>query len=78
MYRLMSKMGYKAELIQYRKRIEEEPVNHDLGKAYANTLYEFFGDYIGAEMIFGEKNLDLIFLLENILKFPHFVMIRKV
>lgn len=42
MYRLMSKMGYKAELIQYRKRIEEEPVNHDLGKAYANTLYEFF------------------------------------
>lgn len=42
MYKLMSKMGYKAELVQYRKRIEEEPVNHDLGNTYANALYEFF------------------------------------
>ncbi len=42
MYRIMRKMGCQAKLIQYRKRIEEEPVNHDLGNPYANSIYEFF------------------------------------
>ena len=42
MYRIMCKMGCQAKLIQYRKRIEEEPVNHDLGNPYANSIYEFF------------------------------------
>lgn len=42
MCRLLERMGYSARLVQYRKRIEEEPVNRDLGNRYGNGLYEFF------------------------------------
>lgn len=41
MCHIMKKMGYQAKLIQYRKRIEEEPINNDLGNPYANSMYEF-------------------------------------
>lgn len=68
MYCIMQKMGYQAKLIQYRKRIEEEPVNDDLGNPYANSLYEFFWGLYRCGTDFYKEKLKFDFFTKKYIK----------
>lgn len=71
MCRLLERMGYRARLVQYRKRIEEEPVNEDLGNRYANGLYEFFWGLYRAGGDFWQEKLKFdYFTAKNIPRTP--------
>ncbi len=77
MYCIMRKMGYQAKLIQYRKRIEEEPVNYDLGNPYANSLYEFLWGLYRCGTDFYKEKIKFDFFTKKYIKTSPFCYDKK-
>lgn len=66
-YKNLKNIGIDAKLIRYRKRIEEEPINKDLGNKWLNMLYEYsFDMYKAGTDFWKEKAKFLLFAMKNI------------